>query len=137
MKKWIATAIVVMIAAAALLILSARNMINDVTTGETSAYPDLQLQRFDADFDAVFTAAVDAAESAGIAVSEKDPSTGLIRGVATTRFLRFKDDVTITLARDGSQVVVKIRSASRVGKSDFGVNAKRIRALQSAISAKL
>jgi uncharacterized protein (DUF1499 family) len=43
----------------------------------------------------------------------------------------------ISLVRDGGSVVVKIRSASRVGKSDFGMNAKRIRTIQAALSERL
>ena len=61
----------------------------------------------------------------------------MITGVATTRIFRFKDDVTITIARDGESTVVSIRSASRVGKSDLGMNAKRIRALQAAIAERI
>jgi uncharacterized protein (DUF1499 family) len=137
MRKWIAITVGVAIAAVAGLVLSARNMINDVTTGETAAYPDIQPQRFETDFDRVFHEAVSAAQSIGIEITEKDPATGVIRGVATTRILRFKDDVMISLVRDGGSVVVKIRSASRVGKSDFGMNAKRIRSIQAALSERL
>jgi uncharacterized protein (DUF1499 family) len=136
MRKWIAITVGVAIAAVAGLVLSARNMINDVTTGETAAYPDIQPQRFETDFDRVFHEAVSAAQSIGIEITE-NPATGVIRGVATTRILRFKDDVMISLVRDGGSVVVKIRSASRVGKSDFGMNAKRIRTIQAALSERL
>ena len=111
--------------------------INDVTTGETPEYPDLQPQRFDADRESVFEAAVSAASSIGIEITSKDLSSGVITGVATTRIFRFKDDVTITIARDGESTVVSIRSASRVGKSDLGMNAKRIRALQAAIAERI
>lgn len=112
-------------------------MINDVTTGQTPAYPDLQPQRFDADQDKVFDAAVDAITSLGIEITKKDRAAGTIQGVATTRILRFKDDVTIILTRDGESNIVNIRSASRVGKSDFGMNAKRIRKIQHALAERL
>lgn len=112
-------------------------MINDVTTGETPAYPDLQPQRFEADYERVFDAAVDAASSIGIAISSSDREAGEIRGVATTLVFRFKDDVTINVSRDGDATVVKIRSASRVGRSDLGKNAKRIRRLQTAIADRM
>jgi uncharacterized protein (DUF1499 family) len=39
----------------------------------------------------------------------------------------FKDDIVIRIAAAGSGSRVDVRSLSRVGKSDFGVNAKRIR----------
>ncbi len=50
--------------------------------------------------------------------------------VYTTPIFRFKDDVVIEL-RDGS---VHIRSASRVGMGDLGVNYRRIRTLSSVKS---
>ena len=112
-------------------------MINDVTTGETPEYPDLQPQRFEAEYDRVFDVARDAAASIGVAITSADRDAGEIRGVATTRVFRFKDDVTITLTRDGNATIVNIRSASRVGKSDLGKNAKRIRKLQAALAERL
>lgn len=47
-----------------------------------------------------------------------------IRAVATTRILRFKDDVEFLLDRDARRI--HIRSASRVGYSDLGKNRKRM-----------
>lgn len=108
--------------------------INDVATGSTPEYPDLRPQRFDADPERVFEAAVEVASSIGIEITSKDASSGVITGVATTRVFRFKDDVTISLSRDGESTIVNIRSASRVGKSDLGMNAKRIRRLQAALA---
>jgi uncharacterized protein (DUF1499 family) len=48
---------------------------------------------------------------------------------------KFKDDVVIiaTATADGQSSAVNIRSVSRVGASDFGINAKRIRELLSAL----
>jgi uncharacterized protein (DUF1499 family) len=41
--------------------------------------------------------------------------------------LRFKDDVVIRIAPQGSGSRIDVRSKSRIGRSDFGANAKRIR----------
>lgn len=112
-------------------------VINDVTTGETPAYPHLQPQRFGADAASVFAAALSSAKAIGLEITASDAASGEIRGVATTRILRFKDDVTITVTREGDSTVVKIRSASRLGKSDFGVNAARIERLQTEIASRL
>lgn len=51
---------------------------------------------------------------------------GRIDAVAETFLMRFRDDVTIRLRWTGSQTRIDIRSASRVGRHDFGANAKRI-----------
>ncbi|MCM2317461.1 MAG: DUF1499 domain-containing protein [Thermoanaerobaculia bacterium] len=112
-------------------------VINDVTTGKTPAYPNLQPQSFQASAEAVYAAALASAKAIGLEITSSDPARGEIRGVATTRVLRFKDDVTITVAREGDRTVVSIRSASRIGQSDFGVNAKRIERLQAVIASRL
>lgn len=62
---------------------------------------------------------------------------GEIRAVAVTPVLRFRDDVTFRLARDGDGVMVNVRSRFRVGKGDFGANARRIRRFQEAFASRL
>lgn len=55
--------------------------------------------------------------------------------VATTRLLRFKDDIVVEI-RSGtlpSESAVHVRSRSRLGKSDLGTNAERIEAFLSAV----
>ncbi len=67
-----------------------------------------------------------------------------IQAVATTRFLRFKDDVVIQVRTENGEKnrgeqdqggsVVVMRSKSRLGKGDLGTNAKRIRAFLNDLS---
>ncbi|MGK2857158.1 MAG: DUF1499 domain-containing protein [Thermoanaerobaculia bacterium] len=129
--------VLVLGAGAALGIRSMWPVINDVTTGETPAYPNLQPQRFGADAASVFAAALASAKAIDLEITASDATKGEIRGVAKTRIMRFKDDVTITVTRAGDRAVVNIRSASRLGQSDFGVNAKRIELLQAEIASRL
>jgi uncharacterized protein (DUF1499 family) len=58
---------------------------------------------------------------------DTSPADGRIEATDTTFWFGFKDDIVIrvTPADNGSRV--DIRSVSRVGKSDVGMNAKRIR----------
>jgi uncharacterized protein (DUF1499 family) len=58
-------------------------------------------------------------------VSDAD---GIVEATDTSRFFRFKDDVVVRVrpAPDGGSLV-DMRSISRVGVSDVGVNAKRVR----------
>ena len=51
-----------------------------------------------------------------------------IRAVATTRILRFKDDVEFLLDRETG--TIQVRSASRIGYSDLGKNRKRMDAIR-------
>ncbi len=62
-------------------------------------------------------------------IIEEDIPARKIQCVATTPILQFQDDVVIQVRKEESDSVVEMRSKSRVGRSDFGVNAERIRKL--------
>ena len=71
------------------------------------------------------------ARERGWEIARADPEAGSLEATDTTFFFRFKDDVVVRArpdpqAKGGS--VVDMRSISRIGGSDVGVNAKRIRA---------
>ena len=54
-----------------------------------------------------------------------------IHAVFTSKLMRFKDDVEFRIHKDGNNSsIVDIRSASRVGYSDLGVNRKRMEELR-------
>jgi hypothetical protein len=63
--------------------------------------------------------------------------TGRIEATDTVSPFRFKDDIVIvaTPEADGSTTRIDIRSVSRVGISDMGMNARRVRALIADIRA--
>ncbi len=111
--------------------------INDVTTGQTPQYADIQPQRFDRPPAQVFTATLAVAREMGWDVTETDSVRGEIHAVATTRVFKFKDDVTIWIAPDRRGTLVHVRSKSRVGLADYGTNARRIRKFQDLLSDKM
>lgn len=57
------------------------------------------------------------------------PEEGRMEATATSAFFRFKDDVVLRVrpTDTGEGSIVDMRSVSRVGQSDLGVNAKRVR----------
>ena len=57
-----------------------------------------------------------------------------LRALCRTRVLRFTDDVELLLDRQAG--VVHVRSASRVGYSDFGANRQRVEAIRKAFSSE-
>src|SRR5437667_189642 len=60
---------------------------------------------------------------------------GRIEATATTAWFGFKDDVVIRVTpRGADSAVVDMRSKSRVGKSDVGANAARIRDYFAALT---
>lgn len=67
---------------------------------------------------------------------KSDPARGHIEATASVSYIRFKDDVVlrITQTADGKGSKVDMRSVSRIGISDFGVNAKRIRAFLKSLA---
>jgi uncharacterized protein (DUF1499 family) len=111
--------------------------INDVTTGATPEYPDLKPQVFQQSYEPVFDAAAAVAHEQGWEVTQEDRATGVIQAVATSRLWRFKDDVTVTVTREGTGARVSVRSHSRIGKGDLGANARRIRLFQAALAKRL
>ena len=94
------------------------------------AYADLRPLRLAARPADVVRRAEALARDRGWAVARVDPRAGIVEATATTLFFRFKDDVVVRVrpdpARPGGSVV-DMRSISRVGGSDVGVNAARIR----------
>lgn len=74
----------------------------------------------------------------GWAVARVDRQTGIVEATARTLFFRFKDDVVVRVRPDPTRPggsVVDMRSISRVGGSDIGVNAARIRAFLADLQA--
>lgn len=59
---------------------------------------------------------------------------GYIHAQCQTQWLRFTDDLELWL--DTNEQVIHVRSASRLGREDFGVNRERVEALRRAYEAK-
>jgi hypothetical protein len=92
------------------------------------AYSDLRTVQLQSPFAATVRQAEQLARARGWEIAKADPKAGQIEATDTTRFFRFKDDVVIRVRpspQGGS--LVDMRSISRVGGSDVGVNAERVR----------
>ncbi len=115
--------------------LFSRLTVNDVRTGGTPAYPDIEPLGLPLDPRAAFDAAVEAARGMPRwTVVESSPRDRSLRVEARTRLLRFTDDVWIWIeAAGGGASRVQVRSGSRVGIWDLGTNARRIRAFFAQI----
>jgi uncharacterized protein (DUF1499 family) len=111
--------------------------INDISTdsdessdAQRSAYPDIRPLRLAVAPNIAFERAKGAMEEAGWQIVREDPSAGRIEAVATTFWFGFKDDIVVRITAEGGGSRVDVRSKSRVGRSDLGTNAQRIRAYQ-------
>lgn len=73
-------------------------------------------------------------------VTETNAAAGTLTAEVRTAFGGFTDDVTVTIvpvSPNEDRARVTIRSRSRVGRGDFGENARHIHALQKAMDARL
>lgn len=95
---------------------------------QRDAYPDLTTRTYDDSTTAVFERALAAVDTLGWELVSQDPSAGRIEATDTTFWFRFKDDVVIRILQTPAGTVVDARSTSRVGLSDVGKNAERLRA---------
>jgi uncharacterized protein (DUF1499 family) len=102
---------------------------------QKSAYPDLGPLVLKKPREAVFAAARGALEAMGLEIVDADAAQGRIEATATSLLFGFKDDVVVRMSDDAGGTKVDVRSKSRVGRNDFGMNAKRIRAFQAKLKA--
>jgi uncharacterized protein (DUF1499 family) len=99
----------------------------DVAAQQRKAYPDLATFYTRAPRQAVLDAAQAVVAGMGLQVVDVDPAQGRIEATQTSRFYGFKDDLVVRVREKDGRVAVDLRSKSRVGRSDMGQNAKRIR----------
>jgi len=87
--------------------------------------------------DEAFAAALAAVEARGWTVVLAQPEEGLIDATEESFWFGFRDDIMIRVRSDEAGSRIDIRSTSRVGLSDLGANAKRIRNLLDEIETRL
>lgn len=93
------------------------------------AYGDIRSVRINEPVPLVIAKAERLAEARGWNVAIALPEEGRLEATETSAFFRFKDDVVLRVrpTDTGEGSIVDMRSVSRVGTSDLGVNAKRVR----------
>lgn len=100
----------------------------EIAAQQHAAYPDIQPLVSDLPPPQAFQRARAVAGKMCWKIVGEDPAEGRIEATATTRWFGFKDDIVIRITPTGSGGSrVDIRSVSRVGLSDVGTNARRIR----------
>ncbi len=99
---------------------------------QLAAYPDLTTIESPRSYANSYNLALTTARALDWDVVREDSNSGYIEAVARTPIMQFKDDVVIRVRTNAEGSLVDLRSASRVGISDLGANAKRIRAFIAA-----
>jgi uncharacterized protein (DUF1499 family) len=105
----------------------------EVAKQQREGYPDIKTLVLDTPPDETFRKALEAAEEMGLEIVAVEALEGRIEATATTLWFGFKDDVVIRITAQGVGSHLDIRSKSRVGRSDVGANAARIRHFSSEI----
>ena len=89
---------------------------------------------FPVDPEKLFNETVRALESMSPHSLEKDSQRFQINSVFRIRFFGFKDDLKAVIRQQDERSVLYIRSSSREGYSDLGVNRRRVQKLLNRLS---
>lgn len=94
-----------------------------------TAYGDIRSVRVNEPVPTVVAKAERLATARGWNVAVSLPEEGRLEATETSAFFQFKDDVVLRVrpSATGEGSIVDMRSVSRVGQSDLGMNAKRVR----------
>lgn len=101
---------------------------------QREAYPDIAPATLALPVDRVFNRALDVAERQGWQIVASKPEAGIFEATDTSRWFGFTDDIVVRVTPWGSGTRVDVRSVSRVGRTDVGSNARRIRRFLDALS---
>jgi len=99
----------------------------EVAEQQREAYPDIRTLETGMDPDTLVELALDTAREQGWEIISAVTEDGRIEATDTTLWYGFKDDIVIRVRETDEGSILDIRSKSRVGASDLGKNAARIR----------
>lgn len=116
----------------------ARNPVDyrpDTAAQQKLGYPDIAPARLELPPAKAFERAERAARAMGWQIVAVAPDALRIEATDTTLFFGFKDDIVIRVRPGAHGSIVDMRSLSRIGGSDIGANAARVRAFLDKLSA--
>jgi len=103
---------------------------------QRAAYPDLQPIILAVPPAEAFKRVDKVATELNWDVVARAPAEGRLEAVDTTKWFGFRDDIVVRIKADGQGSRIDIRSKSRAGRSDLGVNAERIRLFSQKLKAE-
>ncbi|HTD62670.1 MAG TPA: DUF1499 domain-containing protein [Gemmatimonadaceae bacterium] len=110
---------------------------DSVAEKQRRGYPELGPVMLPVPPGAAFHVALAAARDMGWTIVASDSASGRIEATATTTWFGFKDDVVVRIGPDPKGSRVDVRSESRVGGSDVGTNAARIKKYEQRLTARV
>jgi len=115
----------------------------EIGAQQKAAYPEVQPILVDLEAAQAYQLALRVAKDLGWRVVDSNPPNLRVDGVAQieatdrTLLFGFVDDIAIRVRPLASQTRIDIRSVSRVGRHDFGVNARRIDRFAAAVQESM
>jgi uncharacterized protein (DUF1499 family) len=101
---------------------------------QRAAYPDLAPLILSIAPERAYALATALVRDKGWEIVANEPNDGRIEAVDRSFLYGFKDEIIIRIAASAGGARVDVRSRSRIGRIDRGVNAKRIRAFLAALN---
>jgi uncharacterized protein (DUF1499 family) len=112
----------------------AGRLINDA---QRAAFPDIKPIPVGAPPARALAVARGAGQRLGWTIDRVDEQAGIIEARATSFWYGFTDDIVVRVTPADPGAVIDVRSVSRVGVSDLGVNAARVRAFAAEVAREL
>jgi len=109
----------------------------EVADQQKSAYPDLAPLMTTTPKDEVFEAARQSVQDMGMQLTGADLPAGRLEASDTSFWYGFTDDLVVRIAETPQGTRVDVRSKSRVGRSDLGQNASRVRDFLQRLKAQV
>jgi uncharacterized protein (DUF1499 family) len=110
----------------------------EMAAQQRKAFPDIAPVTTALPTAEAFKRALETAQGmSGWKIVGNDAGSGRIEASQSSLFYGFTDDVVIRVTADGTGSRIDVRSKSRQGRGDFGVNAKRVRGYLAALKQKL
>ena len=109
---------------------------------QRAAYPGVQPILLELEGDEAYQLVLKAVQALGWKIVESSKpggraGLGHIDAVARTLVMGFPDDITIRIQPLAGQTKIDVRSVSRYGRNDFGVNARRIERFAEELQTQL
>ena len=103
---------------------------------QRAAYPDVVPLKLGLPPEQAFAQALSVAEEKGWTIVASVPAEGRIEATSSSLLYGFTDEVIVRVKAADGRALVDVRSRSRLGSIDRGVNAKRIRAYLVALQER-
>ena len=100
---------------------------------QKKGYPDLMPLALALAPPKAFDLALATAKEMGWTIVATDPQAGRIEASQRSFWYGFTDDIVVRVAASGNGSRIDVRSSARHGRSDFGVNAARVRRYLAAL----